>query len=197
MMMMTPRQFFSTKLLSIEGGYSGDPDDSGNYLNGRLIGSKFGISASALAAHRGYRTLTVEDMKNLTAAEALDIAMTDYFSAIGFFRLDWNIVTCSVVDMGFNAGPKMAAMMLQRLIHVADDGLVGDFTARAYHQWIASHGIADCAKRWRLERQAYYALVVQRRPNQAKFLDGWNARAALFTQTGFLKEFNQQGVTNV
>ncbi len=47
-----------------EGGYQNDPRDSGNYHNGKLIGTNWGISAPVLAEFLG-RSPNVLEMRNL------------------------------------------------------------------------------------------------------------------------------------
>ena len=57
-----------------EGGFQKDPDDKGNYRNGKLVGTNFGISARA---HPNV------DIANLTRAEAAKIYKAEYWDAIG------------------------------------------------------------------------------------------------------------------
>ncbi len=55
-----------------EGGYQNQSTDSGNYCEGKLIGTKYGVSA-ILYKHIKGKCPTVEEMKNLTKNEAKEI----------------------------------------------------------------------------------------------------------------------------
>lgn len=59
-------------ILKDEGGYQNLSYDSANYCDGKLIGTKYGISA---IGYKGYYGVcpTVEQMKNLTTDQAAAI----------------------------------------------------------------------------------------------------------------------------
>ncbi len=62
-----------------EGGYQNDPRDSGNYYQGQLIGTNWGIAAPTLATYLG-RIPTVADMKNLSKQTAENILKVRYWT---------------------------------------------------------------------------------------------------------------------
>lgn len=66
-----------------EGAYSSAPTDRGNYLNGVLVGTKYGITGATLAAHRGVRTVTAAQVKGMSLREAEDIYRRFYWSQSG------------------------------------------------------------------------------------------------------------------
>jgi len=68
-------------VLKIEGGLSLDPNDSGNYYQGQLVGTKYGISAAVWGGQY--------DIPKLTQEEALQIYRTHYWEAAGCDRLPW------------------------------------------------------------------------------------------------------------
>lgn len=68
-------------VLKIEGGLSLDPNDTGNYYQGKLIGTKFGISAAVWGGQY--------DIPNLTKEQALDIYKRAYWDAAGCNALAW------------------------------------------------------------------------------------------------------------
>lgn len=80
MAQLTP-DFFQ-KILRIEGGYQAMPDDNGNYCNGQLVGTKYGVSAVAFGEWAG-RCPSVDEMK------ALDTGTAYNFYAWYFNR--WNL----------------------------------------------------------------------------------------------------------
>lgn len=62
-----------------EGGYQDDPQDSGNYYKGRLIGTNWGISAPVLAEYLG-RIPTKLEMQNLSKKVAIEILRIRFWS---------------------------------------------------------------------------------------------------------------------
>ena len=64
-----------------EGELSTDPNDPGNWYNGQLIGTKYGISAASWAH--------LYDIPNLTRDQAEQIYYKHYWLASGADKLDW------------------------------------------------------------------------------------------------------------
>jgi lysozyme family protein len=93
-----------------EQGYQAMKEDKGNYVDGKLIGTKFGISAPVLKRYLG-RTPTVQDMKNLKLESALDILENQYYKGPKIDKLPISIRK-NVLDMAINAGPGRAIKIL-------------------------------------------------------------------------------------
>lgn len=90
-------------VLRIEGGLSLDPNDPGNWYQGKLVGTKFGISAAVWGGQY--------DIPNLTEAQALDIYRQHYWRAAGCENLPWPL--CLVVfDTAVNHGVGVAQELL-------------------------------------------------------------------------------------
>lgn len=179
---MTPSAFIADYIQRWEGGLSLHKEDSGNWVAGRLIGSKYGVTANALAQHRRCdpASITAEAMANLTLDEAVAIGKALYFDAPGFALLPWNQVTASIVDFGWGAGPGQAIKTLQRLVGVSADARLGPATEAAYGKWLAAHSLEEAAQLWADQRNAFYDLIVHQKPQNAKFLKGWKNRTAYF-----------------
>jgi lysozyme family protein len=182
--MMTVDEFIADYIKRWEGGLSLHKEDAGNYASGKagvgpLIGSKYGVTPSTLASHRKVpaASITPAQMAALTMDEAVAIGRKAYYDAPRFGLLPWNRITASIVDMGWGAGPTQAIKLLQRMIGVADDGKLGPNTARAYATWLE----ARQAKEWEGVRNAFYDLIIDRKPANAKFRNGWRNRSAYFT----------------
>lgn len=91
-------------VLNIEGTLSLEPRDPGNWFNGRLIGTKFGISAKQWASQY--------DIPNLTKAQALAIYFKHYWVAAGCPALAWPL--CLIVfDTSVQHGAGVALALLQ------------------------------------------------------------------------------------
>lgn len=129
---VAPSGQFVDKLIqsafNMEGGYSDDRSDTGNYYRGRFIGTNHGISAPLLAEVLG-RTPTVEDMKNLTAEEASNIYKERYVQQYGIDALPTDlqeIVFHGVINSGGHA-----IKVVQGLLGLKQDGVVGPVTREA------------------------------------------------------------------
>jgi len=158
-------------ILASEGGFQQDKDDSGNYVNGVLIGTNRGITPSALAKHRGVKasTITVEDIKNLTEEEAREIFKNEYFYKPKINQLPLELQP-SVLDMQINSGPN-AIKILQKLVGTKQDGIIGPITLKALQDKpVTVNQYADA-------RIEYYKKVIKKSPEKKKFLSGWTNRA--------------------
>jgi len=105
-----------------EGGFVQHPRDPGG-------ATKFGITRETLARARG-RPASAADVRRLTRREAVAI----------YRRLFWNAVRAdelppgldlAVFDLAVNSGPARAASMLQEILGVPVDGIVGPVTLEA------------------------------------------------------------------
>lgn len=110
----------------IEGEFSLDPKDRGNWTGGKvgegeLVGTKHGISAAA------YPQL---DIKSLTKSQAVDIYWRDYWMPIRGSELPPRVAGV-VFDAAVNHGVAGAAKQLQRAVGVEDDGIIGPRTLAA------------------------------------------------------------------
>jgi len=158
-------------ILIAEGGYQNDKDDSGNYVNGVLIGTNRGVTPAALAKHRGVKvsSITVEDIKNVTEQEARDIFKEEYFYKPKIDKLPMDL-QASVFDMQINSGSN-AIKILQKLVGTKQDGIIGPKTLKALEDNpVSVNEYADA-------RIEYYNKVVTKSPEKKKFLSGWTSRA--------------------
>lgn len=100
--------------------YTNDPFDHGGPTKG-------GITLKTLSKYRG-RKCTPEDIQNLAEPEVRAIYEAMYVT-------DWHFETISdawvqnfVIDTGILSGQQTAAMMLQAVLHVPQDGDLGPTT---------------------------------------------------------------------
>lgn len=113
-----------------EGGYSSAKSDSGNFLNGVLVGTKYGITGKTLAAHRKVSSVTAAQVKSLTLEEATQIYVKSYWTQSGGDLLPSGL-DYAAFDFGVNSGPARAVKTLQKVLGVAQDGIVGGQTTSA------------------------------------------------------------------
>ena len=111
-----------------EAGYQKNTKDKGNFYEGKLVGTNFGISAPTLAEYLG-RPPTSEDMQNLTKEEAKKIYKINYYDRYKIDKLPEDIQEIalhSVVMSGSNG-----IKDIQKLIGVEADGGIGPNTLKA------------------------------------------------------------------
>lgn len=159
------------EILDNEGGFQDDPSDSGNWVNGRLLGTNFGITPAALARYRGVNPndITIDDIKGLDKAEAYKIYEQNYIIDPGFDQLPDGRLKESIIDMGVNSGPTRAVKLLQRAAGVEEDGIIGPQTLAAFGT-VTPSKYADT-------RIAFYEGLAANSPKNRKFLKGWTNRA--------------------
>jgi hypothetical protein len=133
-----------------EGGYVNHSSDPGGE-------TKYGISK------RAYPTLNI---KGLTKNQAKDIYYRDYWIAGRCDKMPYS-VAIQVFDMGVNAGVKRASQILQKVLGVSQDGIIGPVTLKAI-QKMNDNDIFD----YFLERQLYY----QSLKTFKTFGKGWTRR---------------------
>jgi lysozyme family protein len=167
-----------------EGGFVDHPRDPGGATN-------LGITQATLSKSRG-RPSFVEDVRRLTKAEAGEIYRGSYWASVEGDRLPGGL-DLAVFDFAVNSGPRRAVRMLQDLLGVAEDGVIGPHTLAAADAADVPKLIADLSAArlrflgglstwsvfgtgWRrrvqsVERQAKeLALIAQREPAAAPIL---------------------------
>ena len=166
-------QAFS-ELVNIEGKFTDDPDDAGNWTTGiigqgELRGTKYGISAAS------YPHL---DIKSITLDEAKAIYRRDYWDIWANFRgLSYPFPLTflkELFDAGVNAGVGNAKRFLQRAINVVDDGSIGNTTIGELDKALKEHGIARVEQWFLAEKLLHYT----RLKSWDKYGRGWARRVA-------------------
>lgn len=110
------------ELLDHEGGYVDHPKDPGGATN-------MGITLETLKRWRK-TNVTKQDVKSLTRGEVILIYKSVYWDSVQGDSLPSGL-DYAVFDFGVNSGPKRAIIGLQRLLKVADDGVLGPITLKA------------------------------------------------------------------
>lgn len=110
-------------ILEAEGGYVDDPDDPGGATN-------FGITQKTYDAFRASIGKPRAAVKYITREEVGDTYLRDYWRGSQADAMAW---PASLVhfDGAVNHGPYNAARILQRALHVRDDGAIGPQTQTA------------------------------------------------------------------
>ena len=149
-------------ILRREGGFVNDPDDPGGATNhGVTIGTlrRLGLDLN------GDGDVDISDVRQLSAAQALNIYLQHYFERPKIGRLP-DVLQPSVFDMYVNAGSN-AVKLLQRLLgqmgqELTVDGVIGPQTIAAAEAAVAlaPHHIADA---YAIARRNYYFTLADKR----------------------------------
>ena len=142
-------------ILQHEGGLCNVSGDAGGL-------TKYGIS------QRSYPDL---DIASLTVEQATDIYQRDFWQD-SWDSLDKR-VAAKVFDFSVNAGESWGPKILQRSLGCKDDGIVGPQTLS-----VANLANVDALLQVMCDQiKKHYSLIVQAHPEDAKFINGWDARA--------------------
>jgi len=166
-------------ILKSEGGYQCDPRDYGNYTGpnrtGDLIGTKFGIAARYF--HK------IADIKNLTRAQAIGIYYDYFWFPMNLEGILNHDLVLHIFDHGINANKRLAIRMIQRIVFVKPDGIIGPITEKAindfrpYTKVIQGYGLLrDIIDHYKYARHLHYADQVRKYPVKAAFYKGWVIR---------------------
>ena len=157
-------------LLQNEGGFVNDPADPGG-------ATKYGITRATLSHYRG-RRCSVEDVQNLTVAEATKIYRLNYWNVLNLDLVVIQKIATAIFDMAVVRGPSTAAMYAQQALvrlnyTLPVDGHIGVRTLSALN---TADPTAFLREFERLSEQGFLA-IVQAKPERRRFLRGWLARA--------------------
>lgn len=135
------------EILHHEGGFVNHPKDPGGMTN------------------LGVTKQTYEDWIGHPVNEAIMRKLTPELVAPLYKKKFWDVLRCDalpkgfdlcVFDFGVNAGTNRSARYLQRLVGVAQDGVVGPATVKAVEAKKAEMGAAGLIDLFQEARRAYY-----------------------------------------
>jgi lysozyme family protein len=179
------------EIVAREGGFVDDPADPGGATNHGvtiLTLRRLGVDLT------GDGQVTAEDVRRLTADQAVDIFIEHYFRRPGLARLP-EMLQASVFDMYVNAGSN-AIRVLQRLLTemgfpCSADGVIGPRTVEAAGR-AAAAAPGHLADAYGIARRNYYYALADARPASRRFArrrdggkGGWIRRAEEFISAPF------------
>ncbi len=152
-----------------EGGFVNDSNDSGGATN-------MGITRGTLSDWRGV-VVTVDDVRDLTRAEAASIYRAGYWDAMRLDQITDQKLANAVMDFGVNAGVRRAVKILQMAVNaemgvvLTEDGLIGPQTLKHTN----AVPPLDLSRRYFEWRVRFYLGLAQRK-SQRGFLYAWLKR---------------------
>ena len=155
-----------TIVLGHEGDFTNNPRDAGNWTggcvgSGRLLGTRYGISAAA------YPDL---DIPNITLEEARVLYQRDYWDRVHADHLPPPIALLAF-DAGVNCGVSRSVRWLQTAVGAKPDGAIGPRTLLAVQTRCQDGTDAVCA-----EMLAARLLFMSNLPTWPTFGPGWSRR---------------------
>jgi len=153
-------------VLKHEGGFVNHPKDPGGATN-------MGITKKTYEDWVGHE-VTLQKMKELTVNDVTPIYRQKYWKVIKGDALTHG-VDLQVFDFGVNAGPARSIKILQRVVEVPEDGIIGPATLKALE---AKQNKADVIRQLGEERLKYYKSL----STFDTFGRGWTKRTEETTQ---------------
>lgn len=152
-------------ILKHEGGYSNHSADPGG-------STKYGISFKFLKSYgidiNNDGEINIKDIKELTLEEATQLYFIHFWKPMRLHYIDNEDLKLHLFDMGVNAGTRTAVKILQRMLGVGIDGIIGKNTAKAVIDYGESV-VIDYAN----ARKKYYIDIIKRNPKLKVFKKGW------------------------
>lgn len=151
------------RLIGHEGGYTNNPADPGGE-------TMYGVTLN-VARQYGYAGA----MKDLTLAQAKDIAKRGYWDACGADKFVFPLAF-QLFDAAYNHGPGRAVKFLQLAVGAVADGVLGPKTIAA----VVAVGVPQAVLLFNAERLEFYTGL----PTWNTFGKGWARRVAANLQYG-------------
>lgn len=156
------------KILKWEGGFVNHPNDKGGATNkGITIGTY-----KYYQIRKGLSTPTVEDLKNISDKEWMDVLKISYWDKWKADNIDNQSIANLLVDWVWGSGV-YGIKYPQQVIGVTADGIVGNKTLSAINDYPNQEELFQ--KLWNRRKQ-HFDDIVKRDPSQKVFLKGWMNR---------------------
>ena len=147
-----------------EGGKIDHPDDPGGKTN-------MGVTQFLLSAYDKLQGNEPRDVFDLTREEAREIYENEFWKVVRGDKLPER-VALAVFDTAINSSPKTAVKMLQDIVGTYPDGKIGPQTLNAVYQ-LDPHELFE---KYNDARENLYNKIVEKKPSQVAFIDGWMNR---------------------
>lgn len=151
-------------ILKWEGGFANHPKDKGRATNK-------GITIATFRSFMGQHS-TVEQLKNMTDEQWETIFEKGFWHPFGGDNIENQSIANICVDWAWCSGTRASIKQVQRLLGIADDGIVGNVTLSAMNN-ANSKKLFEKIKSTRL---SFVEAIVRRDPTQKVFLKGWRNR---------------------
>ena len=183
---MIGKEDIINKTLETEGYYVNDPKDAGGETycgiarneNPKWEGWKIVDAHKPLKWNQKIQDSELERL-------VIEIYDAKYYQPIKADRIDSDMIRTHLYDMGVNAGTGAAVKLLQKSINkvysvtIATDGAIGNITLTYTNNKAKQK---DLEKEYINQRREYYRNLVNVKPSNKKFLQGWLNRVDITTK---------------
>lgn len=165
-----------------EGGYQNYSEDSGNWVNGKNIGTNHGIAGTTLAEYRknkGLKSPTADDVKKLSKAEAVTIFKTMFWDKYKFSDIKYQGIAEFLFDMSLGSSywikwtNKAINEFFKTNLPESNTFSFGKKQIDLINSTNDPRGFLDVLRKYRLK---WYDAIVASNPDQIKFLNSWKNR---------------------
>lgn len=161
------------KILEAEGGFVNHPNDTGKATNRGISWATWGRTAKSILG----KEPTLGNLKDLTEGEAAQIYKQEYWDKMNLDSIENKSLQHMIFDGGVNHGTGTSARMVQESINalggqVKVDGALGPKTAEAVNKLDPEALFNQIKER----RYAHYDKIIEEKPDQAIFRNGWYKR---------------------
>lgn len=160
---MAKAELLKPFILKWEGGFANDPLDKGGATNK-------GITIDTFRQFYD-KDATVEQLKRITDEQWLHVFKSGYWDRWQADRITNQSVANILVDWVWASGVN-GIKIPQRVLGIADDGIVGEKTIAALN----AQNPAEFFSKIHAERIKFVDDIVRRNPTQARFINGWKNR---------------------
>ena len=155
-----------------EGGWVDDPSDRGGAtMKGITL-----ITYGAFQKSKGQPAPSKDDLRNMSDEEWLDVFKSLYWDRWKADEIENQSVANILVDWVWASGV-WGIKIPQRILQVADDGIVGEKTISKLNSVDQASLFDDIQK----ARQEFVTDLAERDPSQNRFINGWLNRINAFT----------------
>lgn len=182
------------KVIKEEGGWQNDVEDSGNYFNGKLIGTKYGITPNAYYNYYG-EIPTVSTIKNLSIPKAVPIYKKKYWDKINADSIKNKSIADLMLFTVVNSGVGQTKTFRHLINEIAGRNLVNVRSTpltKSEVELINSLPQDVYFDRLKKARVNFYKALVQKKPSQKKYLKGWLKRLDKHTYSGAVSTNRQR-----
>lgn len=153
---------FINRLLRLEGGYVNHPNDGGGC-------SCKGITLPVYRGEYG-AGLDCNDLRKITDEQASKIYKKYYWDVCMADKIADSNIAYLLVDFAVNSGCKRAIKAIQDIVGVEVDGYMGKVTLGAINSYYDPKELFDMLMEYRVD---FYNDLVEKKPSQGVFLNGW------------------------
>ncbi len=164
------------KTLAHEGGYSNDPDDLGKETYKE-------ISRNSHPSWQGWKiidnskkdkTFPVNIVNHVAPQKLVELFyLNEFWQPLKADQIQNQTSADSIFDFAFNAGIKTSVELVQSIIGVKTDGIIGEQTLNKLNS--LDFGYFQPA--FTVGKISHYIAIIQKHPTNKKYIYGWIIRA--------------------